>query len=327
MKKRILILTTVMLAAITSFAQQSSKKINIGLVPPLSSNGAAAARDTNSFSLNAIAGISAGETGFAIAGFANIVRYNADGVLIAGFMNTSGSGHGVEVAGFGNFARSSSGSQIAGFANVGGNVAASQIGGFMNIAKNVRGVQLSGFINVAKNVRGGAQVAGFINIADTADWQIGIINISKNGEMTLGATIDENRTALLSLRSGGKFLYGIIGAGYNLSNKKDVYAFEAGMGAHVVHAEPFRLNAELTSTSLLNFKGLTYFRSAFALLPSIRLADRVDLFAGPSFVYMQTNSNDDIMRQKKYISSWGGKNGSDFYGFYIGYNAGIAFRL
>lgn len=187
-------------------------------------------------------------------------------------------------------------------------------------------MQFAGFINKAKIVHG-TQLSGFINIADTADYQIGLINISKNGEMSLAATIDENRTALISLRSGGKLLYGIIGVGYNLSNKKDVYAYEAGFGAHIVHAEPFRLNAELTSTSLLNFKGLDYYRSAFALLPSIKLGDRIDLFAGPSIVYLQTNSSEDMMRHKKYISSWGGKNGDDFRAFYIGYNAGVAIRL
>ena len=290
-------------------------------MPPLSSNWTSASKDTNSFSLNAIAGLSAGETGAAIAGFGNFVRHNADGVLIAGFMNTSGGGHGAEIAGFGNFAKNSSGTQIAGFANVGGNVSAlqiagfmnvaqnaksAQIGGFMNIAKNVKGAQISGFMNIAKNVKG-TQIAGFINIADTANCQIGFVNISKNGEISLAATIDENQTMLLSLRSGGKFLYGIVGMGYNLSNKKDKYAYEAGFGVHIVHAEPFRLNAELTNDALLNFKGLDYYRSAFALLPSIRLANRVDLFAGPSFVYLQTNSSEDILRHKKYISSWGVK--------------------
>lgn len=326
MKKHISILTALLFAGTTTFAQRPSEKINIGLVPPLSSNWTSASKDTNSFSFNFLAGISASEMGFAIAGFANFVRHNADGVLVAGFMNTSGGGKGVEIAGFGNFAKNNSGTQIAGFANVGGNVSAGQIAGFINVAKNVNGAQISGFINTAKVVHG-IQLAGFINIADTADCQIGLVNISKNGEISIGATIDENRTTILSLRSGGKFLYGIVGMGYNLSDKKDEYAFQAGLGAHIVHAEPFRLNAELTNSSLLNFKGLTYFKSAFALLPSIRLADRVELFAGPSLVYVDTNSNDDVVRQKHYISSWGGQNGNDFHGFYMGYNVGIAIRL
>jgi hypothetical protein len=49
MKKQIPILTLLLLAGMRTFAQQAPRKINIGLVPPLSSNGAAAAQDTNSF--------------------------------------------------------------------------------------------------------------------------------------------------------------------------------------------------------------------------------------------------------------------------------------
>jgi hypothetical protein len=326
MKKQILILTLLLLMGMGTFAQQTPHKINIGLVPPLSSNGSAAATDTNSFSLNAIAGVSAAETGLAVAGFANIVRYNADGVLVAGFMNTAGSGRATQVAGFGNFATNSSGTQVAGFMNNGGKVSGLQIAGFMNVAKNMNGTQISGFINKAKTVHG-VQLSGFLNIADTADYQLGFINIAKNGEMSLAVTVDENRTALLSFRSGGKFFYGIIGTGYNLSNKKDRYAYQAGLGVHLLRAEPFRLNAELTSGGLTGFKGLDYFKSALSVYPSIRLANRVDLFAGPSVNFIQTNSAEDIARQKHYISSWGGSNGYDFRGFYIGYSAGIAIKL
>lgn len=326
MKKRILILAAGVLTVNTTFAQQASRKINIGLVPPLSSNWTSASRDTNSFSLNAIAGLSASETGFALAGFGNFVRGDANGFLVAGFMNTSAGGHGTEIAGFGNFSKSTSGTQIAGFGNFSKKTSGTQIAGFANSGGNVSGLQLAGFMNVAKNVKG-VQVSGFINIADTANCQVGFINISKNGEMTIGASYDENQTLLLNLRSGGKFLYGIIGVGYNIANKKDVYAYQVGLGAHIVRAQPFLLNAELTDASLLNFKGLTYYKAAFAALPSIRLANRIDLFAGPSFVYMQTNSSEDILRHKKYISSWGGKNGDDFRAMYIGYNAGVAIRL
>ncbi|HEY9003710.1 MAG TPA: hypothetical protein VIM89_20305 [Mucilaginibacter sp.] len=326
MKKLILIFAAGMLTAATTFAQQSTRKINIGLVPPLSSNWTSASRDTNSFSLNAIAGLSASETGFALAGFGNFVKHNTNGFLVAGFMNTSGGGHGTAIAGFGNFSKSTSGTQIAGFGNFSKSTSGTQIAGFANSSGNISGMQLAGFMNVAKNVKG-VQISGFINIADTANCQVGFINVSKNGEMTLGVTYDENETLMLSLRSGGKFLYGIIGAGYNVANKKDVYAYQAGLGAHIVRAETFLLNAELTNSALLNFKGLTYYRAAFAALPSLRLVNHIDLFAGPSFVYMQTNSSEDMLRHKKYISSWGGKNGDDFRAFYIGYNAGVAIRL
>lgn len=312
--------------SISAFAQQSSRNINIGLVPPLSSNWIYASRDTNSFSLNAIVGLSAAENGVAIAGFANLVRHTANGTLIAGFMNTSGGGNGFELAGFGNFSRTGSGGQVAGFINMGGNISALQAAGFINLAANVKGLQLSGFINKAKYVQG-VQISGFINIADSAEYQIGLVNISKNGDMAIGASIDENHTTLLSLRSGGKLLYGIVGLGDNAAGKKNAYAFEVGLGAHIVHAEPFLFNAELTNTSLLNFKGLTYHRSAFALLPSFNLGNRFTLFAGPSFVGVQARASDDILRQQHFIYSWGGENGNDFHAIYIGYNAGIAIRL
>ncbi|HEY2581114.1 MAG TPA: hypothetical protein VGI43_04890 [Mucilaginibacter sp.] len=327
---------------LAAIAQTNNRKINIGLFPPLSSNWTDARKDTNVFSFNVLAGLSAGETGFGITGLVNVVRgdasgfqlagfsnhigKSANGFLVAGFMNTSAGGRGFEIAGFGNFAKTSSGGQVAGFANVSGDISSVQTAGFMNIAGKVNGVQVAGFINVAKNVRG-TQFAGLINIADTANCQIGFVNISKNGEISLAATFDENHTLLLSLRSGGKFLYGIIGLGYNVSNKENVYAYQAGFGAHLINAEPVRLNAELTGTALLDFKDLTYYKAAFAALPSLRLGDRIDLFAGPSIVYIETNSTEDIMRHKKYISSWGGENGEDFHGFYIGYTAGIAIRL
>jgi hypothetical protein len=325
MKKQTSILTALLFTGVTVFAQQIPKKINIGIVPPLSSNGTMATKDTNSFSLNAIAGVSAAETGLAIAGFGNFVRHNANGMLIAGFMNTLGGGNGFAVAGFGNFAGVSSGTQIAGFINFGGNVTNSQAAGFINLANKVKGVQISGFMNKAKNVQ--VQLAGFINIADTAGYQIGFINISKNGEKSISATIDQNQVLLFSLRSGGKFLYGIVGVGYDLYSKKSVYAYEAGLGMHIVNAAPFRLNFEGGYTSLVDFKGLGYYRSTLALYPSIRLADHVDLFAGPSLNYMDTNLKEDVMGNQKYISSWGGKDGDDLHGFYIGYKAGVAIRL
>jgi hypothetical protein len=325
-----------------SFAQNSTDKINIGLVYPLSSNWKDAPNDTNKFSLNLIAGVSAAERGFTLAGISNIVRHNTKGVqiagfsnhvgqiaggtMIAGFMNTYGNGKNFAMAGFGNFAKTASGTQIAGFINTGGNVSGVQVAGFTNIANNVKGSQITGFLNIAKKVKG-VQVAGFINIADSAGCQIGIINISKNGEKSLGVTIDEKQTTLLTFRSGGKLMYGILGLGYNFDNKNQKYAWQAGLGAHLFHTGIFRLNTELTQNGLESFKGGSYLRSSLALLPSIRLADKIDIFAGPSYNYVNTDTQEGQNMHKKYTSSWGGSNGNNFQGFYFGYSAGVQVRL
>ena len=340
-RSAILILALV-LQQLNSFAQSNNDKINIGLVYPLSSNWKGAPNDTNKFSLNLIAGVSAAERGFTIAGISNIVRRNttglqiagfsnhvgqtANGTMFAGFLNTYGTGKNFAAAGFGNFAKTGSGTQIAGFMNMGGNVSGVQVAGFTNIAGTVKGSQIAGFLNIAKKVKG-VQIAGFINIADSADYQIGIINLSKNGEKSIGLMIDENQTTLITFRSGGKLVYGILGMGYNFDNKNQKYAWQAGLGLHLINAGIFRLNTELTQNGLESFKKGTYLRPSFALLPSIRLADRIDIFAGPSFNYVTTNTTEGRNMHDKYTSSWGGNNGTDFHGFYFAYAAGVQVRL
>ena len=325
-----------------SYGQHTNpSRANIGLIYPLSSNWTHAPLDTNNFSLNLLAGVSAAERGISIAGVSNIVRQdaqglqlagfsnhigkNANGTLIAGFMNTYPAGKAVAVAGFANISSNGNGAQISGFLNKGGNVTSVQVAGFANIARDVKGVQVAGFLNVAKKVKG--TQLGFINLADSAGTQIGIINIAKNGEKAIGVTIDENQTILLSFRSGGKTLYGIIGTGYNFNNKRDKYAFEAGLGAHLVQIKSFRLNAELVSAGLLSFKGGEYSKSSFRLMPSLKLAPHIEIFGGPSINYINTDTEEGRNMTKKYISNWSRNNGRDVYGFYFGYTAGVQFSI
>lgn len=168
----------------------------------LSSNGTDAVADTNIFSLNLIAGVSAGEKGLAFAGISSVIKNDASGMQFASFSN--------------------------------------------HVGKHAEGMMFAGFINIAKKVKG-AQVSGFFNVADSSDYPIGIINLIKQGEKSIGVNMDENETSMLSFRSGGKVLYGIIAAGCNFNNTEEVYAFEAGIGAHFINTPVFRFNAELSS--------------------------------------------------------------------------------
>lgn len=337
-----LMICLLLLISVRSFAQSNSDKINIGLIYPLSSNGSTAARDTNKFSLNLLGGLSAAEHGFTFAGLFNVVKLDtrgvqvagfsnhigrkADGVMFAGFMNTYGGGKGLAAAGFGNFSKSKSSVQMAGVFNKAGDVSSLQVTGLINVAGYVHGSQISGLMNVAKNVKG-VQMAGLINIADTADCQIGLINISRNGEKSLAVTYDENQTAMLTFRSGVGMFYGILGIGYNFKNDKQVYAYEAGLGIHAIQTGPFRLNAELTQGGMTDFKKGEYYRSSFRLLPAVKIARAVELFAGPSINYINTNTEEGKTLRTKYISSRGGNDGRAFRAFYIGYSAGIQVAL
>lgn len=346
-----------------------TKKVNIGLVYPISTNGTNAAADTNLFSLNLIAGVSAAEEGFTFAGFSNVVKYdakgmqfagfsnhigkNAEGMMFAGFMNTYSEGKGLQFAGFTNIAaKDIDGAQFAGFLNRAANVKGAQFAGFGNIAKNVIGTQAAGFNNVAKNVKGsqfagfantaqhvkgsqfagfinvakkvsGLQAAGFINVADSSDHPIGFINIIKNGEKSMGLSIDESRTTMLSFRSGGKVLYGIVAAGYNFENEEEVYAFEAGLGAHVINTNIFRLNAELSMLTLESFWSGEYFKNSFKLMPAIKAGKHVEIFGGPVLNYVNTNTSEGRALTDKYIKTWENRWGNNFQGLYLGYTGGI----
>lgn len=279
---------------------------------------------TNSFSLNAVAGLSRAETGLSLAGFANVVLDSASGLQIAGFANVVSRNSGVEIAGFGNFTRrSSSGLQVAGFINASANNAGTQVGGFINTAANADN-QVSGFINVAKKVKG-VQIAGFINIADSSDYPIAIFNFVKNGEKTIGVSTDETLTSLVSFRSGGKRLYGIAGLGYNHKGKRELAAWEAGLGAHLVSTERFRLNVEVVNVGLTDFKHGDWMKSSLRVLPAYRLGSRVEIFAGPSFNYFRAKNGQGEDIVDHYL--WSDRNSHCYYGLFFGVTGGIAISL
>lgn len=280
--------------------------------------------------------------GMQFAGFANIATSDIEGAQFGGFLNTAANVKGVQMAGFTNVGKEVTGAQFAGFLNTAkgvkgpqfagfanvssGNVKGQQVAGFANIAKDVAGNQVSGFINVARKVKG-LQVAGFINIADSSDCPIGIINIIKNGEKSISMSIDESQTTLLSFRSGGKVIYGIIGVGYNWKNEDEVYAFEAGLGAHIIRGNSFRLNTELASICLEDFEHGEYFKTSYRLMPALSLGKTIELFAGPSFNFVSTNSSEGKLLHENYFWKSRNKYNDTFNAFFFGYTAGINIKF
>jgi len=331
-----------LISSINSFAQTDTiRPVHIGLVYPISSNGVKAAQYTNRFSLHAIAGLSKNETALTIAGAANIITQNAEGVQIVGVVNAIGnSANGTEIAGFANLIKndaagaqiagflnlsgSSEGLQIAGFSNITGNSKGLQVAGFLNKSKNAN-AQIAGFINIAKNVKG-VQIAGFMNIADSSDYPVGLINIIKNGEKSIGISVDETLTSITSFRSGGRIMYGIVGVGYNFKDSdKSFYALEAGLGAHIPVVRNFRLNVEIVNQALSDFKKGDYMKNTVRILPAYKFGNRLEIFGGPTINYVKYSQDKGFDFVKDFIWS---KNGSrDFQGVYVGFNAGIQVNL
>ncbi len=383
MKRTILSALLLGIISITATAQEKHTPVHLGLIYPLSTNGINAAEYTNTVSLHAIAGVSKSEDAMAAAGFANIIKEDARGLIAAGFLNQIGgslngvvaSGFfshvkeditGLQVSGFGNVSgsveglqsagffninrRNLSGAQMAGFCNISKTTDA-QFAGFINVAKDVpytqiagfcnvaedantqfagfvnaakdATVQLAGFINVAKNVQ--VQMAGFINIADSCDYPIGFLNLSKKGEKTISLSMDESSTVLGSFRSGGRIMYGILGVGYNLNTVDLMYAFEAGIGAHLPISKMFRINFEAATTGLVNFDTEGNYKFAVRALPALKLGDKWELFAGPtvSFLNMSMYTND---RFEGY-SFWDGNEWGRDYSLSVGAIGGIQLHL
>lgn len=211
--RKLICAAVTLLATLTTKAQDTNKSnFHLGLLYPLSTNGARAEQYTNQVSVHAIAGVSRSERSFCVAGVASIIKDSANGLVasgacnliggsarglvsagavnlvrrdvkgleIAGCLNMAAHVYGMQAAGFGNMAMGNvRGMQAAGFINIAEH-ANTQVAGFINIAEHVTGMQAAGFINVADTVKG-LQAAGFINIAEhvTGTQIAGFINCAK----------------------------------------------------------------------------------------------------------------------------------------------------
>lgn len=275
------------------------------------------------FQAAGLANITGQSLGVQAAGFANINTDDVRGAQLGGFMNLAEDVKGFQGAGFANIAQDIEGVQAAGFGNVARKVKGVQAGGFINLAESVN-TQLAGFINIAGEVKG-AQVSGFINIADSCDFPIGFINISRKGEKFLGITVDDNLTTMVNFRSGGKYLYGIVGAGTNFSYIDPLYALEAGIGGHIPLTKAFRFKLEASAVSLSDFWTSVKFTSSFRVMPAVKLGNRVELFAGPTYNYESSDNFNYAETRRTYI--WKKDDLGYRQRMYIGVVGGIHFDI
>lgn len=240
--------------------------------------------------------------GVQLAGFANYIGNNGSGVALSGFLNRSKTYNGIQISGFANIANDVNGIQISGFANKSDNLNGFQITGFGNISKQVNGFQIAGFANIANDVNGfqiagfvnrakhvnGFQVAGFLNIADHNDYPLGLVNIIKDGEYSIGVSYNEIGSTLLSFRSGGRVLYGIVGAGYNHKAVDGAFATQAGVGAHANISPKFRINTELKGEFITSFSDDETYKQGLSVMPAYKFSPHFEIFGGPSINYMHS---------------------------------------
>lgn len=281
MKKVSLTLVLLLVVGCHLFAQVKEEKkaaLQVSFIPPLSTQGTQAPEYTNAVSFNMLAGVSKNVTAFSLSGLGIYTSNDLDGFHLSGLGTYAGN--------------NGSGTMISGLFNKTNEYRGFQLAGLINIAEDVKGFQLAGLINIAKNVTG-LQLAGLINIAENNDYPVGLINIIKNGEMSVGITYNETGSTMVSFRSGGRILYGIIGIGYNHKLADQTFMTEVGLGGHIPISSRFRINNELKTSHVTFTDKETTYQNTFAIMPAFKILPNWEIFGGPSLNHLYTDNLDN----------------------------------
>ena len=295
------------------------------------------ANATQAAQVAGIANLNQGNSAFQAAGIFNLAK-DIDGAQLAGIANIGNKLHGIQAAGISSTAQSVNGLQIAGIATISPIIDGGQIAGIATVAKSVKGFQIAGISNVAEHVDGmqisalvnrakkvnGMQI-GLINIADSSEVTIGMVNIVKNGDRRLGVSLDENLNSFLTFRSGGKIIYGIFGLGANFYYDQRLYGIESGLGLNLTESKNFRLDVEGVSKYLTDFDGNEYSKFSFLLLPTLKISENFHLFAGPNISYMY--SNDLGIEDNFGLTIWDETKRENYQAVLLGFTAGVNVRF
>ncbi|SKB84920.1 hypothetical protein SAMN05660226_03411 [Parapedobacter luteus] len=316
-------------------SKQRIQRINLGgffayssyqvsLTPGLSSQGLFNSQVVNQVSLNVLGGHTAGVNGVEIAGGFNINQQRTRYFQAAGLFNLVGNDmEGVQLAGISNIVmQKASGLQLAGVSSHASMTKGVQLSGVFNVAEDVDGMQIAGVVNTGGNVKG-VQLA-LVNVADSSDYPIGMINLVKNGEKSVTAAVDESSMAQLAFRSGGRILYGLLGIGYYLSDSPMRYALEAGVGATALRTGAFILQAEVVSRASTDFKADIEQRLSLRLLPRVSFNQHWGFIAGPTITYTYRDKENGSLNP---ISGWKWYHNKDAgRALHIGMMGGVSYR-
>lgn len=349
----------VLVVAARLFAQEGEEKkaaFQVNFFPPLSTQGVQASDYTNAVSFSILGGVSKNITAFSfsslgtyvvndisgvhIAGLGTYAGNNGSGFMLSGLLNRTGDFNGIGITGLVNLADEMSGLQLSGLCNLSnganmhgmqfsglvnkaGGVNGMQFSGLANVANDVNGIQFSGLVNIAKNVTG-LQFAGLVNIAEKNDYPVGLVNIIKDGEMSVGISYNEIGSTVVAFRSGGRILYGIIGVGYNYQADKEHFVTEAGFGAHIPIFSRFRINNEIRLQSLSDFSDENVLHAGLSIMPAFKILPQWEIFGGPSINYMNSGNtaNDDMFPKN---NLWKKYTDDRLQQVYIGFSVGTHF--
>lgn len=261
--------------------------------------------------------------GVQLAGLLNLLEGQTP-LQVSGIINRAHQITALQITGIANLANDVNGLQVSGIINKSRGVRGLQIGGIGNMAKTVRGSQISGIFNKAGSISG-IQLAGIVNVADSSDYPIGIINIIKNGERSIQVSTDENLSSIISFRSGGRKLYGIIGLGTSFRHEELPFAVETGMGINLLKTSNFGIDLEVSQLVLTDFRHREYYRSGLKILPRVKLSNNLEVFAGPNVNYL--NITDNLASDFSNLEIWERQSSMGRESVNIGFTGGIQIKV
>lgn len=286
----------------------ADRSYQLSLLPGIGTQSSFNSRAVNKVSMNIIGGRSGGVSAMELSGIYSIIQQDVQYFQVAGMFNlVGGNVKGLQVAGA--------------FNTVVGNVAGVQVAAISNVSGDVNGLQASAY-NEAKSVKG-TQI-GVVNVADSSDYPIGLVNLVKSGRKSLSVETEESYRTSLNLRTGGRVLYGLLGLGYSLNNQVLPYSINAGLGAHVINRRFFDLDAELVAKHHINGTfNRVQGQYGLNLLPQVKLGSRLGIFAGPTLNISTGYDNRIVDRPRwAFSESAGGEHHTVLHGGII---AGLRF--
>ena len=283
----------------------NKRVVQVSVFPPFGTNGWESEALANLYSVNLLAGYSAGVEGLEASLLLNASRGEVRGLQIAGFANASEADlYGKQLSAGVNMTKGRArGLQTALFLNTAGEMTGTQAALGANFTgREFRGRQIAGLCNIAggDGAPGSRQIAagfnysggktgsqiGLINIADTVSGaSIGLINIVRKGYNHLELGGSESLQTYGALKLGSRRFYNVFYGGlrWRQPGTGSIWGLGYGIGTNVGLARRLDLNLEGLSIHLNQGKSWT---RQLNLLNQVRLtfdwrpARRFGIFAG-----------------------------------------------
>ncbi|MDN5214464.1 hypothetical protein QQ020_20455 [Fulvivirgaceae bacterium BMA12] len=287
---------------------------------PVGSNGLNSYYFINNFSINMLAGISAGVKGLELGGLGNFNKGHVTGAQAAGLINAStGNVAGLRMAGLVNFNKGYAnaiqaagiinatmgpvkGLQLAGLANTPAkDVIGLQVAGILNTSLgHLNGLQL-GLVNVAVKSATGSQIGlvnytgklngfqlGLVNVADSVGKGagLGLVTYYRNGYHKFEIEWNETFYLNATFKSGVEKFYMIYTVGFKTKNNRTFWAPGIGVGSLFQLSQGLALNADLITSQVNEDEWWTNKLNLLNTLKfnfSFSFTDELAIFAGPSF--------------------------------------------